>query len=90
MPKFEHLNSYYISIGKMQIRLQHTYQRKLMLARRLAGLALSAIWYLGKTEVTPTLIEKISHKLGAKEFEILKSATSSMPAWMSDAIFRNE
>ncbi|KXW56432.1 MAG: type IV toxin-antitoxin system AbiEi family antitoxin domain-containing protein [Betaproteobacteria bacterium] len=79
-----------IRMGKMEIRLQHTCQRKLMLAGRPAGLALSAMWYLGKTEVTPTLIEKIRHKLGAKEFEILKSATSSMPAWMSDAIFRNE
>jgi hypothetical protein len=46
--------------------------------------------YLGKTEVTPALVEKIRRKLGSSEFEALKSATSSMPAWMSDAIFRSE
>lgn len=79
-----------IRVGKMEIRLQHVCQRKLALAGRPAGLALSALWYLGKTEVTPALVEKIRRKLGASEFEILKSATSSMPAWMSDAIFRNE
>ena len=64
--------------------------RKLALAGRPAGLALAAMWYLGKTEVTPALVEKIRRKLGSSEFEVLKSATSSMPAWMSDAIFRSE
>ena len=78
-----------IRVGKMEIRLQHVCQRKLALAGRPAGLALAAMWYLGKTEVTPALVEKIRRKLGSSEFEVLKSATSSMPAWMSDAIFRN-
>lgn len=79
-----------IYVGKTEIRLQHVCQRKLALAGRPAGLALSAMWYLGKTEVTPALVEKIRHKLGESEFEVLKSAVSSMPAWMSDVIFRNE
>jgi len=79
-----------ILVGKMEIRLQHVCQRKLALAGRPAGLALAAMWYLGKREVTPALVEKIRHKLGSSEFEVLKSAIRSMPAWMSDAIFRNE
>lgn len=79
-----------IRVGEMEIRLQHVCQRKLALAGRPAGLALTAMWYLGQTAVTPALIEKIRHKLGKSEFEALKSATSSMPAWMSDALFRNE
>lgn len=79
-----------IRVGKMEIRLQHVCQRKLALAGRPAGLALAAMWYLGKAEVTPSLIEKIRRKLSSSEFEALKSATSSMPAWMSDAIFRQE
>lgn len=79
-----------IRVGKMEIRLQHVCQRKLALAGRPAGLALAAMWYLGKKEMTPALIEKIRHQLGTSEFEVLKSATNAMPAWMSDAIFRNE
>lgn len=79
-----------ICVGKMEIRMQHVCQRKLALAGRPAGLALAAMWYLGKTEVTPAVIEKIRHKLGSSEFEVLKSATNSMPSWMSDAIFRSE
>lgn len=78
-----------IRVGKMEIRLQHVCQRKLTLAGRPAGLALAAMWYLGKKEVTPVLVEKIRRKLGSSEFEVLKSAAHSMPAWMSDAIFRN-
>lgn len=79
-----------IRVGKMEIRFQHICQRKLALAGRPAGLALAAMWYLGKNEVTPAVVEKIRHKLGSNEFEVLKSATSSMPAWMSDAIFQHE
>jgi|SRR5713226_2192721 len=79
-----------IRVGKMEIRLQHVCQRKLALAGRPAGLALAALWYLGKSEVTPALIEKIRRKLSSTEFEALKSATSAMPAWMSDALFRHE
>lgn len=79
-----------IRVGKMEIRLQHVCQRKLALAGRPAGLALAAMWYLGKKEMTPALIEKIRHQLGTSEFEVLKSATNAMPAWMSDTIFRNE
>lgn len=79
-----------IRVGKMEIRLRHACQRKLALAGRPAGLALAAMWYLGKSEVTTALVDKIRCKLGSSEFEVLKSATSSMPAWMSDAIFRDE
>ncbi len=79
-----------IRVGKMEISLQHVCQRKLALAGRPAGLALAAMWYLGKKEVTPALVEKIRHKLGPNEFAALKGVISSMPAWMSNAIFRNE
>lgn len=79
-----------IRVGKMDIRLQHVCQRKLVLAGQPAGLALAAMWYIGKRDVTPSVIEKIRRKLSGDEFEILKSVTSSMPAWMSDTFFRHE
>jgi hypothetical protein len=75
-------------IGQMEIRLQHVSRRKLALVGRPAGLALSAMWFFGKADVTPALVEKIRIKLGSSEFEALKGAASSMPAWMSDAIYR--
>ena len=78
-----------IRVGKMEIRLQHVCQRKLALAGRPAGLALAALWYVGKNEVTPLLMGKIQQKLSVTEFEALKSVTSAMPSWMSDALFRH-
>ena len=78
-----------IRVGKMEIRLQHVCQRKLALAGRPAGLALAALWYMGKNEVTPLLIGKIQQKLSVTEFEALKSMTSAMPSWMSDALFKH-
>ena len=78
-----------IRVGKMEIRLQHVCQRKLTLAGRPAGLALAAMWYLGKAEVTPSLIEKIRRKLSGDEFKALASATSAMPAWMSEAFLQH-
>lgn len=79
-----------VRVGKMEIRLQHVCQRKLLLAGRPAGLALAALWYLGKSGVTTATIEKIRRKLSSTEFDALKSATSAMPAWMSDVFFRCE
>lgn len=77
-----------IHIGGIEIRLQSMFPNASWPWP--AGLALAAMWYLGKREVTPTLVGKIQRKLGSSEFEALKSASPSMPAWMSDAIIRYE
>jgi hypothetical protein len=79
-----------IRYGNMNIRLQHVSQRKLALAGREAGLALAAMWYLGKHELTSAHISRIQHKLPSAEFEVLRSATGVMPAWMSDVMYRYE
>lgn len=79
-----------IHVGKLEIRLQHVCQRKLLLAGPPAGLALAALWFLGKSEVTATTIEKIRRKLSPVEFEALKSASNSMPSWMSAAVSQHE
>ena len=79
-----------IRFGKTEIRLKHVCQRKLTMAGRPAGLALAAMWYLGKEGITSLVIEKIRQQLSHEEFEALKSATNAMPAWMSDAFFRHE
>jgi hypothetical protein len=76
-----------INLGGSVIRLQHVCQRKLALASHPAGLALTAMWYLGRTEVTPALIGKIRHKLSSEEFDMLKSAIGLMPSWMSNAMY---
>ncbi|MBS0576868.1 MAG: hypothetical protein JSS45_10695 [Proteobacteria bacterium] len=77
-------------MGKMQVVLKHVAPRKLALAGRPAGLALSALWYLGRKQVTPQAISRIRRKLSAEEFEALASAKESMPGWMIETFRRFE
>jgi hypothetical protein len=77
-------------IGKLKIVLQHVSERKLALAGEEAGLALRALWYLGKENVTSTVIGKIKGKMSPHDFKRLKSATCNMPAWMADKIHKFE
>lgn len=79
-----------LRVGGNTIELRHVSPRKLALAGRPAGLALAAMWYLGKAEVTPNVVQKIRKKLGINEFEALRSAAGTMPAWMSDVIYRQQ
>ena len=65
-------------------------QRKLALAGKPSGLALSALWYLGKEQVTPGTIRAIREKLTPEAFEEFRAETSAMPAWMADTLHRFE
>ena len=74
-----------IRIGNVTVRMIHTSnRRRLQFAGQTAGLALSALWYLGKDHVTHETVATIKSALGASEFEKLRSA--DMPAWMSSAL----
>ena len=77
-----------IKVGARNIRLQRVSTRKLALAGRPAGIALTALWYLGKQEVLPSTFEKISRKLGATEFKALTGARAQMPGWMVKVLDR--
>ena len=50
-----------------------------------AGLAITALWYLGKNHVNENVIHTIKHRLNEKQFvEVLKH-TNQMPVWMASA-----
>ncbi len=74
-----------IRIGNIIVRMIHTSNRRLLqFAGEGAGLALSALWYLGKDNVTPETVAAVRSALGPAEFEKLQSA--NMPAWMTEAL----
>jgi hypothetical protein len=75
-----------INVGKQVIRLQRASPRKLVLAGRPAGVALTALWYLGKAEVQSTTFAQIEQKLGPAEFNALIGVRAQMPAWMAKAL----
>ncbi|MGV0006040.1 MAG: DUF6088 family protein [Candidatus Porifericomitaceae bacterium WSBS_2022_MAG_OTU9] len=74
-------------IGKLPVKLMHVSNRKLQLAGSKAGMALSALWYMGRDEVNAEVIDTISKALSAEDFESLKKA--DIPAWMSNALHRH-
>jgi hypothetical protein len=78
-----------INVGRMKIRLRHMSPRKLLMSERPAGLALTALEYLGKRNVTPEVIEQVRRKLAPTEFEALRQASMAMPAWLADALNRD-
>ena len=74
-----------LHIGKLRVRLMHTTSsRRLQHAGSKVGLALSALWYLGKESVSKEAISRVREGLSEEEFTALRE--SRMPAWMSKAI----
>ncbi len=78
------------NIGELEVTLKHVASRKLLLAGRPAGLALSAFWYLGKNELNAEVVEKVRKVLPPEEFNALRNELSSMPIWMQNVFLENE
>ena len=73
-----------IRVAGTAVRMVHTAnRRRLQFAGEPTGAAISALWYLGKDNVTPETVATIEAALGPAEFEKLRSA--DMPAWMQKA-----
>ncbi|MCF6199236.1 MAG: DUF6088 family protein [Hyphomicrobiaceae bacterium] len=77
-----------IHVGKRKVKLMHTSNsRRLQHAGEKEGLALSALWYLGKKQVNTETIHLIRSAMSVAEFKKLRD--SDMPAWMAQAINQN-
>ena len=76
-----------LTIGKLKVRLIHAAPRKLQLAGKRSGLALSALWYLGKEETTAKTVNQIMAKLTKTEQQELHEAEK--PEWMQ-AVFSHQ
>lgn len=75
-----------LSIGNIKIKLKKVSQRKLILAGTLAGIAISALWYLTKEEISVETIERIEHELPPEEFKKLVEVKASLPSWVTAII----
>ncbi len=79
-----------LTIGALEIHLKHTSNRKIPLPGTKAGIAIAALWYLGKNQVSTTSIHKIKTKLAASEFKKFVNAKEKMPAWMANTVLQFE
>ncbi len=77
-----------LKIGNLKVNLRHVSHRKLLLAGKRSGLALSALWYLGKNNVNSDVVNAIHTGLTEKEFMTLKN--TDIPAWMTEALGQHD
>ena len=73
-----------LQIGNLPVKLKHVCRRKLYHAGKRAGLALSALWHIGKDNINANVVSTIRSNLTAEEFETLKN--TDIPAWMAVAL----
>lgn len=76
------------TIGALEVTLKHVSRKKIPLTKSKAGLAILALWYLGKNQVDFSILEKIEKKLSLFEFKEFSSSQEYMPAWMSNLILK--
>lgn len=77
-------------VGKLTFTLKHVSSKKLVFAGTKVGLAISALWFLGKEHINAKAIETIQSYLSQSEKKSLHSAIPSMPGWMSKAFYEYE
>lgn len=76
------------NMGSLEVTLKHVSKRKIPLSGSKIGLAISAIWYLGREQATAQTIEAIKKKLSHQEFIKFTSSTKYMPVWMSNLVLQ--
>jgi hypothetical protein len=77
-----------IKLGGMTVILRHTSARHLRLAGTFAGLAISALTYCGKRDITLKTLQKIYDLVGPERFQEIQQAVSYMPGWLADLFYR--
>ena len=73
-----------IEVLGTKVDLRRASPRKLMLAGTQAGVALSALWYLGRKKADRAAVSQIKQVLTPDEFEALVSVANRMPSWMAE------
>ncbi|MBB6522283.1 DUF6088 family protein [Pseudoteredinibacter isoporae] len=73
-----------LAIGKLKVKLVHAAPRKLQLAGKKSGVALSALWFLGKGNLSESIVKRVMSKLSPTEKQELVEAEK--PAWMTKAL----
>lgn len=76
-----------VRVGSAEVELRHAEPSRLLFAGTLAGRAFSALKYLGRREVTPEIVEKVTSQLPPEELTRLVEGRAQMPAWL-DGLLR--
>ncbi|KAF0254328.1 DUF6088 family protein [Pseudomonas putida] len=73
-----------IRVGSAVVRLRHVSSQRLQQAGTKVGVALTALLYLGRQELTELVAQKVANSLSSEEFNKLMAC--NMPEWMRLAL----
>ena len=73
-----------VSIGKLKISFIRAARRKLQFSGTRTGLALSALWFLGKEGISESAVKEVCSRLEENEINQLKNA--ELPAWLAESL----
>lgn len=73
-----------VQVNRLKVKLVHTSPRKLKWAGTKIGLILCALWYLGRRQVTPAIIQTVLQYLSPRERSSLLQA--HLTHWMRRAL----
>lgn len=81
-------NTRTLKLANRTVRLKHVNPSRLIAPGTIAGVVISALWYLGKDSVTTEIIANIKNKISREEFEETIALIERMPAWMADVFYK--
>jgi hypothetical protein len=73
-----------VSVGKLKISFIRAARRKLQFSGTRTGLALSALWFLGKEGINQSAVETVCNNL--KENEMNQLLNAELPAWLAESL----
>jgi Family of unknown function (DUF6088) len=79
-----------VKIGHQAVQLKHVNPKHLLLGNSKAGLALTAMRYLGKHELRPELVQQIRGRLEPSEWQELQRVLTSQPSWLIGLIYQSQ
>ncbi|WP_417797051.1 DUF6088 family protein, partial [Stutzerimonas nitrititolerans] len=73
-----------IKVGNAVVRLRHVSKDRLQHAGTTVGVALTALYYIGKEGLSANVVSKIVRALSGEE--LMKLRACKMPAWMRSTL----
>jgi DNA-binding HxlR family transcriptional regulator len=73
-----------------KVILKHVAARKIAHAGSIVGLAITALWYLGKKGVTVEILQQIKKQMTTEQYQQFMGAINIMPTWLVNLLQKLE
>jgi hypothetical protein len=78
----------HIKVGSQEVLLKHVSPSKIVAPGSKVGLAITALWYLGKDNVNEATLRKLQQQLTPRELTAFYKEIHHMPRWMAAVVCR--